>query len=160
MKKVLNLSLMITLLTVGCKASEDFSGSESVQVKSLRKTYGDNVNFILVNISTEPVQVESTQQFYIEKNIDNNWQRVPFIPCPCGTPCRPSVTEKLDSGSSLEISWSAISRKCNRAPTKSEIENLEEKVSSGEYRMIFNVNRERKGMRIDPEKLVVNFSIN
>ncbi len=159
MKQLINVSLMTTLLLFGCKASEDFSGSSSVTIKKLKETYKDQVAFQLVNISDEPVQIESTRHFYIEKKLIDKWNRVPFVPCPCGTPCRPSSIKKLEADNSIEISWNLLSRKCNKAPGKSPVENREEKVSSGNYRMIFNVNRERNGVRIEPEKVMVNFSV-
>lgn len=160
MNQIIGISVLATLiLLIGCKASEDFSGSTSVTVKNLKSRYSDNVVFELANVSSEPVQIESTEQFYIEKEVNGSWSRVPFVPCPCGTPCRPPSVEKLNADNSIEISWNLISRKCNKAPGKSPVQNMEETVSVGSYRMIFNVNREKEGMRIEPERLIVNFSV-
>lgn len=154
------LLCLAPLILISCKASENFSGSESVTVLKLRESYRDNVSFLLTNQSSESVQIESTEHFYIERKEAEQWKRVPFIPCQCGTPCKPATVNDLKPNESIEITWDLISRKCgNKEGMRPPVSTIEEMVSSGEFRMIFNVNRQKDGMRISPEKLSVYFFI-
>ncbi len=154
------LFLLTSLLPLACKTSENFAGSESVTVLNLKDKYANRVSFTLMNQSDEPVQIESTGHFYIEKKEDSRWIKVPFIPCPCGTPCKPPAINEVDSQHSIDVSWDLVSRKCgNVSGMPTPVKTFEEKVQKGEYRMIFNVNRQKNGMRIAPEQLVVSFSV-
>ncbi|MEQ9007966.1 MAG: hypothetical protein RLP12_08795, partial [Ekhidna sp.] len=129
-------------------------------VSKLQDKYSNNVSFVLTNVSDEPVQVESTQHLYIEKNEEGSWVRIPYIPCACGTPCRPPAVNEVKPNETIEISWGLISRKCgNENGIRPPIKTIEEKVAAGDYRMTFNVNRQKDGMRLTPEKLVVSFSL-
>ncbi|WP_462253760.1 hypothetical protein [Ekhidna sp.] len=161
MKNVsVGLIFLTIIFAIACKPSENFSGSESVSVVKLREVYGKNVSFTLINESSESVQIESTAHFYIEKKEGESWSKVPYIPCQCGTPCRPPAVNELAPQEMTEITWDLISRKCgNENGLTPPIKTVEEKVSSGDYRMTFNVNRQKNGMRIDPEQLVVYFSL-
>ncbi|NQZ76263.1 MAG: hypothetical protein HRT61_09145 [Ekhidna sp.] len=144
----------------GCKSSETFWGSESVTVQQLKTSYRNEVKFVLLNQSEEVVQIESSERFYIEKMIGEQWIRIPHIPCKCGTPCRPPATLQLFPNEHREISWDLISRKCgNEAGLRPAVQTLEERVSSGQYRMVFTINRQKEGMRLAPESLTVNFDI-
>lgn len=158
--KSLGLFFLTILFVVSCKVSENFTGSESVSVLELKSQYHKNVSFSLVNQSDQPVQIESTEHLYIEKFEDGNWVKVPFIPCPCGTPCRQPAVSKLLPQGTIEISWDLISRKCgNENGMLPPVNTIEHKVTGGDYRMTFNINREKDGMRIEPEQLIVSFSI-
>jgi len=144
----------------GCKTSERFSGSESVLVSKLKDKYSNSLSFFLTNVSNEPVQIESTEHLYIEKNEQGKWERIPYIPCACGTPCKQPAVSEIKPNESIEISWDLVARKCgNENGMRPPIKTVEEKVTDGEYRMTFNVNRQKDGMRILPEKLVVGFSL-
>ncbi|MEQ9466834.1 MAG: hypothetical protein RLN88_05440 [Ekhidna sp.] len=152
--------LIPVVILISCKTSENYSGSESIDVLKLKDKYSKQVFFSLLNTSNKSVQIESTEQLYIEKEEGGKWIRIPFVPCACGTPCKPPIVFELKPNESIEISWGLMSRKCgNESGMIPPVKTLEEKVSSGNYRMIFNVNRQKDGMRIPPEKLVVGFSV-
>lgn len=150
----------VVLVLFGCKANENYSGSESVSVLKLKRSYANEVSFVLVNTSEETVEVESTENLYIQRKEEERWERVNYTPCLCGTPCRPPALLRLNPGEQRSIQWNLISRMCEMvAPGKPSVATLEERVSEGNYRMIFKINRQKEGKRIAPERLVVTFGV-
>ena len=159
MRKYISLCVLLFFI-VSCKSTEIQGSTASVTIKKLKTSYSDQVSFTLLNASDEEVLVESMKNFYIEKESEGGWVRVPFTPCQCGTPCLPSGITPIPSGEKYNIEWNLMSRKCVQERGIPPLKTIEGKVPNGNYRMTFIINRKKNGMRIGPEELVVSFSIN
>jgi hypothetical protein len=151
--------LLFPLLQIGCQKNVTQLVGTELKVKGLAKVATDGVRFSLFNASKDTLAVESTEQLYIETRSNETWQLVPYVPCACGTPCRPPMPAILYPGQQLEIRWNLTIRQCEPSEPPLPPKNIESKATPGTYRMTFVVNRSLKGMRTTPEKLVVKFKI-
>ena len=148
--------LLLLVVVSQCASVKPLSVG-GVEVLGIEPYYSEEVSFELVNNNSERVRIESLEHLYIEENRDG-WNRVPFVPCLCGTPCKPAGPVTLLSGEKYELNWNLISRKCTSNGNEPP-ETIENKVPPGEYRMTFMINRSENGMRLKPEKLQVNFEV-
>ena len=99
--------------------------------------FTDNVSFSISNTAAFPLLVESTTYYYIEQFNDeyNQWDKIPYQPCKCGTPCMPPSSKRLDSGEQLSVAWNRESVSC---PSKEKVtETLTKYQKKGIYRMTF-----------------------
>ncbi len=120
------------------------------------QTAQEGINFKIANASAYNLYIESTWKLFIERLENEDWVKMPFVPCQCGTPCKEPQATLLESGDSLEIRWNFISRKCTFGADVSP-ETVEERVKKGKYRMIFVLNPSKDGKRLNSEKLEVYF---
>lgn len=150
---------VILCLTVGsCKTqSTNKEVNEPLRTEGLQKAYSGEVTFALVNATTDKMMVESVEHLYIEVKKGDVWERVPYVPCACETPCKTAVPLTLAAGEQLEVKWEGLSRKCVRAVPPNLPETIEERVAPGTYRLVFTVVRSKDGMRQNPEKYWVTF---
>ncbi|MEM6643936.1 MAG: hypothetical protein AAF616_13230 [Bacteroidota bacterium] len=155
---IIHVVLISALLCV-CTSPKQISEKGSVSAKKLKEAYSGEVTFTLINEFEEKVQIESVRHIYIERHEGESWNSIPYIPCKCGTPCRPAEAVSLNSGASLEVRWEAVERSCERTNGNPVPNTVEEPAIPGEYRMIFTINRSQNGLRIAPDQLIVPFQI-
>lgn len=145
------------LVFSSCTRETVISSYTGIEVRDFKSSKSD-VIFSLVNVSQEKIGIESTWRLYIEKELNGEWERVPHLPCPCGTPCKPPQQEFLSSSEQVDISWDLISRSCQSAGSQ-PMETIESRVEKGSYRMTFMINPTKDGKRLNPEKFIVEFKV-
>ena len=149
------ITCLVILLTGSCKSVEFQSGLDGVKVEILDQN-PEKIILKIVNSSEYSVAVESTQHLYLQRKVDDGWERVAYIPCACGTPCMEPRPKPIELGEKMEVTWDYISRGCTSGMPP---ETKESRVETGSYRLTFTLNPSKEGKRLNPEKLTVDFKV-
>lgn len=159
MKKLL-FPLLVTLALVACqKKLQVQSGMTGIDVERISQDE-DLVQFRIQNNTVYTLNIESTFHLFIEQKSDQDqWVRVGYVPCACGTPCMDARPTLLEPGGEKVVEWNLLTRGC-KTDQYGQVETIERKVDPGYYRLRFTVNPERNGIRINPESLAIVFKVN
>ena len=150
--------LLVVVLTSGCRVEfKALTGLDGVDVRLIEQN-GDFIRFSITNNSAYSIGVESMRHLFIERNVDDQWQRIPYVPCLCGTPCMEPRPTTLASGTSELVEWNYLMRRCE-SNNGGIPETVENRVEKGEYRLRFTLNPSEDGMRRNPEDLAVSFGV-
>lgn len=154
-----NSVIVLALAMVSCQGSfVQKTPITGVRIVNWEQSKSE-VSFDIANQTDFDLHLESTWKLFIEsQNADSSWTKVPFVPCLCGTPCKQPQAVPLSPGESTSISWGLISRKCISG-TVPDIQNIEEKVASGKYRMTFTLHPSKDGKRLESDVLEVLFEV-
>ncbi len=89
------------LLLVSCTVSEqaikkNVVDSKEISFVNLKKQFhkGEEINLVFENNLESSITIFNPQRILIEKNIDNKWDKVKILYCPCGASC-PQPPEQL-----------------------------------------------------------------
>ena len=93
--------------------------------------------FLMIRRPPRSILFPYTTLFRFEQfnNEYNRWDKLPYQPCRCGTPCQPPSIQKIAGGESIPISWNRKKILCSYSNESPETESiLQEK---GIFRMVF-----------------------
>ena len=96
------------------------------------KIKNDYPSFEITNISQKQILFPSPDYLYIEVKNDQEWQKIPYVPCECGTPCAKKLSKRIHPEEQLWTEWKMISRKCKGRETETK------RYGSGMYRIKFS----------------------
>ena len=161
--RLLTLYLTVIILSIGCKPQQASSKNDSVvlSAKKDRGVYRKSVSFELFNHSENPVLVASTYHLFIERyNSEyNSWERLPYRPCKCSSPCPSPSIVQLDSKSSISIVWERYQVSCNKEVLDDSYKTEEIFHEKGLYRMKFRYTPIVDGKKTNSMILVKEFKL-
>lgn len=118
------------MLFLGSCKSIKIQAFQDLEVKTIKNA--EKVLFQVKNVSNQILQLDNIKNHYIQRREGENWVRVPYVPCPCGVPCRPEVAKELNPENSIDLTWNYLSRKCKGR------EATESTNADGEFRIRIN----------------------
>ncbi|MEL6560986.1 MAG: hypothetical protein AAFQ94_22525 [Bacteroidota bacterium] len=139
LRNIIFISSIILVISSCSKQISKILDSESTPLTIVNPIdkFTENVSFFISNTAAFPLLVESTTYYYIERFNDeyNRWDKIPYQPCKCGTPCIPPASRKIAPGERLFIEWDRAAVTC--AFEESITETLSIYQKKGIYRMTF-----------------------
>jgi len=155
-KKYLILLFAILILHSCQSKLQVLSGLDGIEVRMIENNE-ELVRVELVNNSGYTLHMESTRHLFIQRKVGDEWERVAYVPCQCGTPCMDPRPVKIDVGGTQVVEWDLFTRGCKSDETG--IQTIQSRVSSGVYRLKFVLNPSKNGNRLNPEVLNVGFKV-
>lgn len=138
-RNIMFMSLTILVISSCSQRISKIHESEAKPLTIVNPSYKftENVSFFINNTAAFPLLVESTTYYYIERFDDeyNRWDKIPYQPCQCGTPCIPPASKKIASGERLFIEWDRKSITCAFEENITDTLSIYQK--KGIYRMTF-----------------------
>ncbi|MEL7149020.1 MAG: hypothetical protein AAFO69_21785, partial [Bacteroidota bacterium] len=130
-------------------------------VKDTRKVYRKPVSFELYNNTEEPILVASTYHLFIEVYRDEYslWERLPYKPCNCNSPCASPAVVNLEAGTSIPIVWDRNRVSCSGQQAEGEKPTDQVFQEKGLYRMKFRYTPIESGRKMDSKDLVFEFRL-
>jgi hypothetical protein len=135
-----NLSLFLLIVFfVSCKSNEKSTSikSEPDIIKTNIVISENQIQFQIQNISNDTLTIYSPQQITIQRFVNNDWEKVRILNCPCGAPCaKPAEIKELFSGQIHTYSWDKQESWCGKKNEYGIPETIKEFSKSGKYRIM------------------------
>lgn len=136
-----NTAIILIFLLAGCTSKQHIANNQTSEKNltliEISITQGDNLTFIIKNISEESVKIYQPEKLKIEKFIDGSWQKLRILPCPCGAPCaRPPEFVDIPSGQSHYFSWNKNESWCGDKNESGIPETKRVIAEPGKYRIV------------------------
>lgn len=153
------LFVLIIISATACSVVRSIDTSlEGVEIVEFKRS-SDKVVFEIFNDSNYDLKVQSVRHLYIESQTESGWERIAYVPCQCGTPCAEPKPFALARQNAIRVAWGLLSRKC-KSTNQGPPDTIESRVEPGIYRLTFTLNPNENGMRLNPEKLSIEFKVN
>lgn len=92
--------------------------------------------FEILNQSESPIYLFNADDIHIEKKMDDSWQKVRILNCPCGAPCaKPDEYKKLLSGKYYKITWNKQESWCGEKDYRGLEKTIRKDATNGLYRI-------------------------
>lgn len=145
--KYISLAVLIVLF-VGCKSSEKIPTSQTSTGIETEVIISENqVLFQIKNISNDTINIYSPQQINIQRLVNNEWEKVRVLNCPCGAPCaKPIEKKELYIGQVHGYVWNKQESWCGKKNEYGIPETIKISPKTGKYRItiIYQIKQSEK----------------
>jgi len=134
-----NISIIfLFVLFAGCKTHEKSTTVKSdTDIKTIVVNSENQIHFQIQNISNDTIKIYSPQQITIQRFVNNNWENVRILNCPCGAPCaKPDEKKELYIGQMHTYLWDKYQSWCGKKNEYGIPETIKEYSETGKYRIM------------------------
>lgn len=139
-KDMKNLLIILMFLAAGCTLKQkmydsQISISESPVIE-VNISYGDNISFLIKNVSEKSVEINQPTKLNIEKFNNGSWQQLKILLCPCDAPCHaPIKKEEITPGESYMLIWNKQESWCGSERVNNVRNTIKKTVTEGTFRI-------------------------
>ncbi|OFX27640.1 MAG: hypothetical protein A2041_10315 [Bacteroidetes bacterium GWA2_31_9b] len=132
------LIFLVVIFFSSCKPSEKNTLNQKPNDIETEIVISDNqIHFQVKNISNDTIVLYNPQRLNIQRFVNNNWEKVRILNCPCGAPCaKPDEKLYLFKGQSHSISWDKQESWCGNKNENGIPKTIKSLSLSGNYRII------------------------
>lgn len=138
------LSIIIVFTIFGCTSQKKqldtkiSSSSNEIEILIGKAETNDNLVFNIQNRSSEGTITLRQNKLHIERKVNNQWEKIKVLNCPCGAPCaRQSELIEIPSGNNYVFIWNKKESWCGKKSEKGIPETIETTSQQGLYRVRF-----------------------
>ena len=139
-----NLSIILIILLVGCTTKQQvsytkFESKESLVIEA-KIVENNKIVFSISNNTSESLNIYQPQKLNIEMLVNDSWEKLRILPCPCDAPCNASIEkEVLAAEASFNLNWNKEESWCGLKRVNNVRETIKKTVGKGTYRIKINI---------------------
>jgi len=134
---------ILSLLILACAPSKKRDSSvgcdpvSGIEIEIENFSNKESIQFIVRNKSNTQMFIHNYMQVNIERLVDDKWEKVRILTCPCGAPCaRPAEFIEVAKDGNFTFTWDRVESWCGKKNSYGIPETMKLSATAGRYRIM------------------------